>query len=119
MGWNEFLGSLLFLGMTVAVALIVFFVLRSPTSRLLSMNSRLAETRPFFLRVLFVVLILSALSISAGKMFNLPSGSAFMEYVWQAAGSLNGTVGLSAVVVGSFAVIVTVLLLGLGRYRDE
>jgi len=119
MSLNEFLGSLLFLSMATATALIVFFVLRGPTRQLLGMNSRLAETKPFFVRVLFVTLILLALCVSAGRMFNLPPGSAFMEYVWQAAGSLNAVVGWSAVVVGSFVVIMMVLLLGLGRYRDQ
>lgn len=119
MSQNELLGSLLFLGMSVVTALIIFFVLRGPTRRLLGMNSRLVEARPFFVRVLFVVLILCALGVSAGRTFALPSDSAFMEYVWKAAGSLNDTLGLSAVVVGSFAVVVTILLLGLGRYRDQ
>ena len=119
MSLNELLGSLLFLSMAVATGLIVFFVLRGPTRMLLSMNSRLAETMPFFVRVLLVMLVLSALSVSAGRMFHLSGDSAFMEYVWQAAGSLNEAIGWSAVVVGSFAVVMTVLLLGLGRYRDQ
>ncbi len=119
MSLNEFLGSLLFVSMATVTALIIFFLLRGPLRQLMGMNSRLVEAKPFFVRVLFVTLMLLALGISAGKMFNLPPGSAFMEYVWQAAGALNSVIGWSTVVVGSFVVVILVLLLGLGRYRDQ
>ncbi|MCE5326510.1 MAG: hypothetical protein LLG01_08845 [Planctomycetaceae bacterium] len=119
MSQNELLGSLLFVGMAIVTALIVFLVLRGPTRMMLGMNSRLAESRAFFVRVLFVMLVLLALAVAAGRIFTLPADAAFMEYVWQAAGALNGVVAAMAVVVGSFAIVMLVLLLGLGRYRDE
>jgi hypothetical protein len=119
MSTNEFLGSLVFVGMSLAVALIVFLLLRGPTRRLLGMNSRLAQASPFFVRVLFVTLILAALGVTAGKVFPLPAGSALMEYIWQAAGAINSVLGWSLLVVASFVVIMTVLLLGLGRQRDQ
>jgi hypothetical protein len=119
MSTNEFLGSLILVGMSLVVVLVVFLLLRGPARQLMGMNSRLAEARPFFVRVLFVTLALAALAVTAGKVFALPDGSALMEYVWQAAGTLNSVIGWSLLVVASFAVILTVLLLGLGRHRDQ
>ena len=119
MNMCEFLASLIFVGMATGTVLIIFFVLRGPTRQMLGMNSRLSAARPFFVRVLFVLLVLLALGVTAGRTLTLPADAAFMEYVWRAAGSLNEVLGWSAVVVGSFAVVMTVLLVGLGRHRDQ
>jgi len=115
----EFLGSALFVGMSVVVAWVVFVLLRGPARRLLGMNSRLSEARAFFVRTLFVMLLLAAFAVSGGRMFNLPGDAAFMEYVWQAAGNLDGVLRALMLVIGGYAIVILVLLLGLGRYRDE
>jgi len=115
----ELLGSALFVVMSVVVAWVVFIVLRGPARRLLGMNSRLSEARAFFVRALFVMLLLAAFAVSGGRMFNLADDAAFMEYVWQAAGNLDDVLGALMLVIGGYAVAILVLLLGLGRYRDE
>lgn len=111
--------SAIFLAMSIAVSLLVFLLLRGPARRLLTMNSRLAETKPYFLRVLFVLILLVILSTTAGQWITLPKGSAFMEYVWQAAGKLDGVFGWLAVIVGSYSLAIVVLVVGLGRHKDQ
>jgi len=115
----EFYGSAMYLVMAVVVALIVFWLVRGPMRRLLSMNSRLRESSTFFSRTLLVILLLVSLALVAGKTFCLAEDSAFMEYVWAAAGDLNGVLGLAAVVLGGYVIIMTILAVGLGRHRDE
>ena len=119
MTWMEFCGSIVYLTMAILVALIIFALVRKPMRRLLSMNSRLTECRAFFVRALLVILLLVSLGLVAGETVDLPKDSAFMEYVWQAAGNLNGVFGLNALVLGAYVIIMVVLTLGLGRLRDE
>ena len=118
MTWMQFWGSAVYLAMAVVIALIVFVVVRGPMRRLFGMNSRTNECCAFFVRTLFAILLLVALALVAGETMDLPEGSAFMEYVWQAASNLNSVLGLSAVILGGYIVAVVVLLLGLGRYHD-
>ena len=115
----EISGSAMYLAMAVVVVLIVFALVRGPMRRLLGMNSRLTECRAFFVRALLVILLLAAMGLVAGKVMDLPEGSAFMEYVWQAAGELQGVFGLAGAILGGYVLVMTVLVLGLGRYRDE
>jgi hypothetical protein len=114
----EFCGSAIYLGMALVVAFFVFLLLWGPARKLLKMNTRLAEARPFFIRVLFVMLMLAALSVAAGKSFAAEHSAAFMEYVWKAAGDLNTVFGLCAAVVAGYAIVLMVLVVGLGRQRD-
>ena len=126
MNWFEFWKncpelcvSAIYLGMALAVALIVFLLLWRPARKLLMINSRLGEARAFFVRVLFVMLLLAALSVAAGKTFSLGKDAAFMEYVWRAAGDLNGVFAWCAAVVAGYAIVLMVLVVGLGRQRDQ
>ena len=114
----EFCGSAIYLGMALVMGLLVFLLLWGPARKILKMNSRLAEARPFFIRVLFVMLLLAALSVAAGKNFAVEHSDVFMEYVWKAAGDLNTVFGCFAAVVAGYAIVLMVLVVGLGRQRD-
>lgn len=115
MTWYEFFGSTVFLGMAVAAALTVFFVLRGPANKLLAAYAQLEPARLFYGRVLLVMLLLVATGVAAGRVFSLPKDAAFMEYVWQAAGNINSVLGWVAIIVAGYAVVITVLAVGLGR----
>lgn len=115
MTWNEFFGSTVFLGMAIAAALTVFFVLRGPADKLLGTYARLEPARMFYGRVLLVMLLLAATGVAAGKVFALPKDAAFMEYVWQAAGNINSVLSFLAIIVAGYAVVIMVLAVGLGR----
>jgi hypothetical protein len=114
----DFCGSAIYLGMALVVAMLVFLLLWGPARKLLKMNSFLFEAKPFFIRVLFVMLLLAALSVAAGKSLAVGNGAAFMEYVWRAAGDLNAVFAWCAAVVAGYAIVLMVLVVGLGRKRD-
>ena len=119
MTWHDFLGYAVLFALAVVVALIVFLLVWRPVRRLLGANARLQQARPFFIRTLFVVLLLGAIQPVAGKGVSLPEGSAFMEYVWQAAGQLDQTLLIVGLYLFGFVIVMTVLAAALGRYRDE
>ena len=106
------------MGMALVVALLVFLLLWGPARKLLKMNSLLFEAKPFFIRVLFVMLLLAALGVASGKTIAMDKGAAFMEYVWRAAGDLNAVFAWCAAVVAGYAIVLMVLVVGLGRKRD-
>ncbi len=113
MSMFEFFGSLIFLGLALGSALAVFFLLRGPSRRLLQASPRLGLAQPFYTRVLLVMVVLVAIGIAGGRVFTLPPGAAFMEYVWQAAGNLNSVLGYLAVVIAGYAAVLMVLTVGL------
>ena len=116
---TAFWGSVVFLVMGLVIGLIVFLLVWRPIRRLLSANARLQQARPFFIRTLFVLLIIAAITPIVGESLDLPEDSAFMEYVWQAAGNLSGTLMSIGLYLFGFVIVMTVLSAALGRYRDE
>lgn len=99
--------------------LLVFLLTWLPMRRMLGANDRLKQTRPFFVRTLFLVMLLSAIAPVVGRKVNLSEGSATMEYVWQAAGMLGTTCVVLAIYLFGFVVVMTILAASLGKYRDE
>ena len=119
MDWTWFFSNALFLIMAAGVGLIVFLLVVAPMRRLLGANSRLKQARPFFVMSLLVVLILGAIAPAIGESLCLPEDSAFLEYFWDAAGDLGGTVLSVALFLFGYVIVMTVLTAALGRYRDE
>jgi len=116
---NEFWGYLLELVFASLLGLAVFLIMLKPLRMLMGFNSRLAAAKTFYVRSLFVLLMLTALIPVAGSYSNLPSDASMMEYVWHAAGELNNVMIGQAIVLGAYVVIMAVLSLGLARFRDE
>ncbi|MDY7009277.1 MAG: hypothetical protein SVV80_00790 [Planctomycetota bacterium] len=119
MNCTWFFSYALFLIMAVVVGLLVFLLVVAPMRRLLGANSRLKQARPFFVMTLLVILILGAIAPVIGEGLDLPEDSAFMEYVWCAAGNLDDTVLSVALFLFGYVIVMTVLTAALGRYRDE
>ena len=99
--------------------LIVFLLIWRPMRRLLGANTRLEQARPFFCRTAFLVLILGAVAPAVGKRVDLPEGSAFMEYVWQAAGLMEDTLIYVGLYLFGFAILMTILTVASGRSREQ
>ncbi len=112
-----FWASAMLLGMAAGVGLVVFLLIWRPTRKLLSLNASLLAARPFFLRCLFLLLLLGAISTVIGESFSQHEN--FMEYFWEAADNLQGPVLIVSLYLLGFAVLMTVLTAVLGRHRDQ
>ncbi len=119
MTWMEFASYAVFLGMGLVVALIVFLLVVGPMRKLLKANSRTKQARSFFIRTLFIILILAAITPIVGKNLGYCEDKAFMEHVWRAAGDLEDSLIYIGLYLFGFVVLMTVMAAALGRIRDE
>ena len=119
MTYEEFYGYSVLFALAAGLGILVFVLVWLPMARLLSANSRLKQAKPFFVRTLMLIMLLGALAPVVGKGLNLPQTAAPMEYIWQAAGKLDGSFWAVGLYLFGFVVIVTILAATLGKYRDE
>ena len=119
MTMHEFAGYGVLFAMAIVVGLIVFLLVWGPMRRLLGANDRLQQARAFFVRTLFIVLLLAAMAPVAGKGVTLDEDARFMQYVLQAAGRLNDVLLYVGLYLFGFVVLMTILTASLGRYRGE
>ena len=119
MTYEEFYGYSVLFALATGLGILVFVLVWLPMSRLLSANSRLQQAKPFFVRTLMLIMLLGAIGPVVGKGLDLPEGSAPMEYIWQAAGELQGTFIAVGLYLFGYVLIMTILAATLGKYRDE
>jgi hypothetical protein len=91
----DFLGYLVQLVLVVAVMLGIYALLRGSLRKLLDELLKLPAGTTFYLRSLLLVFLLAGLSKTVGDKFSHEEGTAFMEYVWDVASTLQGVLELS------------------------
>jgi len=110
---------LVLVALTGVVCVAVLCAVRTPMRQLLEANTYIAPAKSFYLRTFTILVFLAALATVSDSEVDVPGADkAFMEYVWwvvQAAQALF--VALSLWLFG-YAVLLTVLFVVLGRYRD-
>jgi len=109
---------LVLLILSLAVPTILFLLLRDSLRELLQHTLKLPAGVTFYLRTFLLVLYLSSLSVAVGTTFDLKPGSRFMEYVWKGAEGLSSTMEETLLFVGSYVVVVTILIATL-KIKDE
>lgn len=119
MTYGELYGYLVLFALAAGLGTLVFVLVWLPMSRLLSANSRLKQAKPFFVRTLMLIMLLGAIGPVVGTELNLPKTAAPMEYIWQAAGELQGSFIAVGLYLFGYVVIMTILAAALGKYRDE
>lgn len=116
---QESFGYLVLFVLAAAVGLVLFLLVWRPARKLLSANDRLLAARPFFIRTLFLLIMIGAIAPVIGETAGAGADAAFMEHVWQAAGQLQETVIFSGLYLFGFVLVLTILAASLGRFRDE
>ena len=109
---------LVLLILSLVVPTILFLLLRDSLRELLQHTLKLPAGVTFYLRTFLLVLYLSSLSVAVGTTFDLKPGSRFMEYVWKGAEGLSSTMEETLLFVGSYVVVVTILIATL-KIKDE
>lgn len=72
----------------------------------------------FYLRMLFLLLLLNVLSVVLDMQFTLKPDAPFMEYVWQAAGDLADLLGNTGLYLLGYLTLIT-FIVALLRYRHD
>jgi len=103
---------------SAALAVGLFFPLRSALQGLLQRTVRLPEGVTFYLRSFFVLLFFSALGGALGFTFDLKPGSHFMEYVWKVASGLSNVIEQMLLYLAGYLVLTTVILATL-KIKDD
>ena len=106
----ELVAVLTLLFFSLAISIVVFFLLRPSLGDLLRHTLKLTSGITFYLRSFFLVLFLSALSAAIGTAFDLKPGSRFMEYVWKVAEGLSSALEKILWFVAAYLVLVTILV---------
>ena len=115
----ELSAFLVLLALSLAVPIILFFLLRVSLRDLLQHTVKLQAGVTFYLRSFLLVLFLAALSAAIGTSFDLKSGSRFMEYVWKGAEGLSSTLEKSLWFVAIYVVLLTILVATLKTKDDK
>lgn len=109
---------LILLVLSLAVATVLFLLLRVSLRDLLRNTVRLQAGVTFYIRSFLLVLFLSALSAAIGTSFDLKSDSRLMEYVWKGAEGLSSVLEKSLWFVAIYAVVITILIATL-KIKDD
>jgi hypothetical protein len=99
------------------VALLCALTFRSLRS-LLDEVIKLPSGTVFYLRMLFLILLLNVLSVVVNHQFDMKPEAAFMEYVWAAADALSSIFNYTSLLLLGYLVLITVLV-ALLRYKHD
>jgi hypothetical protein len=102
----------------VSCAAVIAAILR-PASELLRVNSYISPASRFYLRAFWLIMVLATLSvvIAAGEP-NAEQSKYFIDCVWWIGEQWKGVLMSMVAVIGGYAVLLSILLAVLGRYRD-
>jgi len=103
--------------LTIVVCIAVIWAVRKPMSVLLKANSYISPAQSFYLRAFTVVVVLAALA-TISETGAPESDKALMEYVWGIVETLQPVLYMLSFWVMGYAVLMTLLFMILGRYRD-
>lgn len=109
---------LMLLLLSLAVPLILFFLLRPSLVELLRHTLKLQAGITFYLRSFLLILFLSALSAAIGTSFDLKPDSRFMEYVWRGANGASEALEKTLWFVAIYLVLITILVATL-KIKDD
>jgi hypothetical protein len=84
---------------------------------LLEANSYVSPAKAFYLRAFTILVFLAALATVSEVDIPGPD-KAFMEYVWWIVDAANPAFWALSIWVFAYAVLLTILFVVLGRYRD-
>lgn len=113
----QLIAFLSLLVLSLAIPLILFFLLRGSLVGLLRHTLKVEEGITFYLRSFLLVLFLSGLSVSIGTSFDLKDAR-FMEYVWKGAEGASSALERMLWFIALYLVIVTVLIATL-KIKDD
>jgi hypothetical protein len=102
---------------SLAIPLILFFLLRDSLVDLLRHTLKVEAGITFYIRSFLLVLFLSALSVSIGTSFDIKDAR-FMEYIWKSAESVSSTLEKMLWFIALYLAIVTVLIATL-KIKDD
>ncbi len=102
------------IGIVVLLYALVYKSLRS----LLDEVIKLPLGTVFYLRMLFLLLLLNVLSAVLNVRFTLKPETPFMEYVWQAAGDLADLLGNTSLYLLGYLTLIT-FIVALLRYKHD
>ena len=107
----------------VATALVIglgiYFLIRASLGQLLNDMVKLPAARKFFLRILLVAIILSALAATVGVSISGSRTAPFMEKVWEVASSLSSAFGSWTFILMGYAILLTIMVAALGRRNEQ
>lgn len=104
--------------LSLAVPIILFFLLRPSLIELLRHTLKVQAGITFYLRSFLLILFLSALSAAIGTTFDLKPDSRFMEYVWKGASGMSETLEKTLWFVAVYLVLITILVATL-KIKDD
>jgi len=102
----------------VSCAAVIAAILR-PAGELLRANSYISPASRFYLRAFWLIMVLATLSvvIAAGEP-SAEQSKNFLDSVWWIGEQWKGVLFSIVAVIGGYAVLLSILYMVLGRYRD-
>ena len=97
----------------------VIAAIQRPASELLRVNSYISPASRFYLRAFWLIMVLITLSvvIAAGEP-SAERSKNFLDCVWWIGEQWKGVLLSMVAVIGGYAVLLSILFMVLGRYRD-
>jgi hypothetical protein len=114
----QLIAFLSLLVLSLAIPLLLFFLLRDSLVDLLRHTLKVEAGITFYLRSFLLVLFLSALSTSVATSFDLKPDARFMEYVWKGAEVVSSALEKMLWFIALYLVIVTALIATL-KIKDD
>lgn len=115
----EWMAPIVLAAVSVGLAFLALLLVRGPLRQILSVNSLLAQARPFYTRALFLVLAFGALAAVARTGPLSAKDWQPMQYVWWVFNNLEGPFWSIAIFLFGYVIALTILYSVLGRHRDE
>jgi hypothetical protein len=116
---REISAFLTLLVLSLAVPMILFYLLRTSLIDLLQNTLKVQAGITFYLRSFLLVLFLSALSAAVGTSFDLKPDARSMEYVWKGAEGLSSTLEKTLWFIVLYLVLITILVATLKIKKDD
>jgi hypothetical protein len=114
----QLIAFLSLLVLSLAIPLILFFLLRDSLIDLLRRTLKVEAGITFYVRSFLLILFLSALSASIATSFDLKPDARFMEYVWKGAEAVSSGMEKMLWCIALYLVVVTVLVATL-KIKDD
>ncbi|MDP3939377.1 MAG: hypothetical protein Q8R92_14755 [Deltaproteobacteria bacterium] len=118
MSQPNFMGAILLWATAAILALSIYYWLRGIVHDVIDQAVGLDAASTFFTRVLFLVLLFTALSAALEVQFDLKPDSPFLEYVWKFTYGFSETLENLSVYLFGFLVLATLLVGALRHRRD-
>ena len=115
---GNIVGFSILLVLSIATALLAFFLLRNNLRSLLDDVVKLPPCTIFYTRLMAIGLIFIALSSALDVSFNLKENAAFMEYVWKISDGLSSAFGMICLFLTGYLFVTTILVAILRRKNE-